>query len=132
MLHDQTRKVIVNIKGRRGEISDGLREIIRYMSKGEVTGEYSHNLHTAVEAVKSNEERKERYMNMYALIDESYEEGQRQGKRQGQRQGKRQGFEAGTLRSIRQIITKMKMTPDQAMEILDVPVKDQAKYLAKL
>ena len=37
-----------------------------------------------------------------------------------------------TLKNIRNIMTKLKYTAQQAMELLEIPAADQSKYLAKL
>ena len=37
---DETVKVIVNTRGEIGEISEDLKEVIRYLNDGTVTGQY--------------------------------------------------------------------------------------------
>ena len=72
---DQSYKVVVNTKGRRGEISDELKEAIKYLDDGTVTGAYSKELDDAVKAVKSSEERRVEYMLMWVRDNEKRAEG---------------------------------------------------------
>ena len=62
--NDGTTKVVVNTKGRKGEVSEELKEVIRYLDDGTVSGNYSRELDAAVNAVKSNEDRRLEYMTM--------------------------------------------------------------------
>jgi predicted transposase/invertase (TIGR01784 family) len=61
-LGDETEKVVVNTRGVRGDISDGLRETIKYLATGTVTGAYSDRLDRTVNDIKQSEERRHEYM----------------------------------------------------------------------
>ena len=50
---DDTVKVIVNTKGKQDGVSDELREIIRYLDDGTVSGAYSRELEDAVNHIYS-------------------------------------------------------------------------------
>ena len=77
---DDTLKVIVNTKGAVGEISNELKEVLAYLDKGEVTGDYTRQLDDAVRLVKSSEERRHEYMVMMIREMEVREEGKEEGK----------------------------------------------------
>ena len=62
LMGDDAVKVVVNTKGSVGEISDELKEAIKYLDSGVVTGEYSKELDDAVNELKENEERGQEYM----------------------------------------------------------------------
>ena len=121
---DDTVKVIVNTKGTVGAISDELREIIRYLDDGTVSGEYSRELEDAVNHVKSSEERRHEYMIMMVREQELID--------QGVEQGIDIGRKDELLNSIRKLIRNMHVTPQQAMAFLDIPLSDQPMYLEKL
>lgn len=59
---DDAIKVVVNTKGKKGDISPELKEAIIYLDREEVTGPYSQELDDAVNELKSNEERGQEYM----------------------------------------------------------------------
>ena len=62
LMGDEAVKVVVNTKGTVGEISEELKEALKYLDSGEVTGEYSRELDDAVNKLKDNEERGHEYM----------------------------------------------------------------------
>ena len=92
---DNTYKVVVNTRGTEGEISEALREVIRYLDKGIVTGEYSHSLQNAVDDIKRSEARREEYMIMMVREMEIRDEGIEIGEQRGIEIGKQRGIEIG-------------------------------------
>lgn len=86
---DGTHKIVVNTKGKTGNISDNLLEVIQYLNDGTISGDYCKTLEKAVNDIKSNEERRLEYMNMaiheMEITDEAYEQGIEQGIEQEQK-----------------------------------------------
>ena len=82
-LGDETRKVIVNAKGRVGDISDELKELIIYLDKSIPTGNYTEQLDKAVNLIKSSEMRRHEYMVMMIHDMEIREEGREEGRAEG-------------------------------------------------
>ena len=121
---DETVKVIVNTKGTEGEISDELREIIRYLDDGTVSGEYSRELEDAVNHIKSSEERRHEYMIMMVREQELIDKGREEGREEGR--------ENERLDTIHRLIHNLHYTPQQAMSFLGISLSDQPKYLEKL
>lgn len=121
---DETVKVIVNTKGTAGKISGELREIIRYLDDGTVSGEFSRELEDAVNHVKSSEERRHEYMIMMVRERELID--------QGREEGREEGREDERLETIRKLIRNLHYTPQQAMSFLGIPPEAQETYLKKL
>ena len=113
---DETVKVIVNTRGEIGEISEELKEVIRYLNDGTVSGQYSKELDTAVTAIKSNEERRLEYMTLAMHDMEIREEAREEGK------------ENATVTGLRTVMKKMKLSAEKAMDFMDIPAEDQSKY----
>lgn len=86
-LGDEAYKVVVNTKGRKGEISDELREVLKYLNDGSVTGAYSKELDEAVNAVKTSEERRLEYMLFWVRDNEMRAEGREEGRIEGRAEG---------------------------------------------
>ena len=61
-LGDESVKVVVNTKGSDGAIGPELKELVRYLDDGTVSGSYSQTLEAAVQSVKSSAERRHEYM----------------------------------------------------------------------
>ena len=84
---DESYKVVVNTKGHKGEIPDELKEALKYLEDGSITGDYSRELDDAVKAVKSNEERRLEYMMLTIRDNEMREEGREEGLAEGREEG---------------------------------------------
>lgn len=125
---DETVKVIVNTRGETGEISEELKEVIRYLNDGTISGQYSQELDTAVIAVKSNEERRLEYMTLAMHDMEIREEAREEGRAEGLEKGKEEGKENATVSGLRTVMKKMKLSAEKAMDFMDIPAEDQPKY----
>ena len=75
---------MVNTKGKVGNISDELKEVLVYLDRGEVTGDYSRHLDDAEEQVKTSEQRRHEYMVMMIHDMEVREEGREEGRKAGE------------------------------------------------
>ena len=92
---DDTVKVVVNTRGTQPDISDELRETLRYFDSGTVSGAASAALDRAVNHIKNSEERRREYMVMLAWEMEKLEEGLRKGMEKGMEKGMKKGMEKG-------------------------------------
>ena len=88
---DDTTKVVVNTKGTHPDISDDLRDMLRYIDTGEVNGDAGDSisalLDRAVSRVKNSEERRREYMVMLAWEMEKMAEGRQVGRQEGRQEG---------------------------------------------
>ena len=118
---DETIKVVVNTKGKKGNISQELKELIDYLNEGIVTGAYTRQLDDAVQLVKASEERRHEYMVMMIRDMEKREEG----REEGLKEGKEIGRIVGTVETMRddgkdnrsiinRLIEKYGLTPEEA------------------
>lgn len=65
--------------------------------------------------------------------EEGRKEGRKEGKREeGKREGEKLGAAKAELLSIKNLMSTMKLTPEQAMNALKIPAANRQKYLAKL
>ena len=78
---------MVNTKGKAGNISDELKEVLVYLERGEVTGDYSRQLDDVAEQVKTSEQRRHEYMVMMIHDMEVREEGRKEGIKEGRKAG---------------------------------------------
>lgn len=129
---DETVKVIVNTRGEIGEISEELKEVIRYLNDGTVSGQYSQELDTAVTAVKSNEERRLEYMTLAMHDMEIREEALEEGRQEGREEGFTKGKDEERLFNIRNAMKKLNLSVEKAMDFMDIPAEDQPKYALML
>ena len=117
---DDAYKVVVNTKGYRGEISEELKEAIRYLDDGSVTGAYSRELDDAVKAVKASEERRLEYMLLVTRDNEMRAEGREEGLKEGREEGRAEAakgmYETGL--SLDVIACSLKTTVDAVKKML--------------
>ena len=73
-------------KGTEGDARPELRELIHYLDSGIVNGRYSHTLDSAVQSVKSSEERRHEYMIMMVREQEIRAQGREEGREEGRRE----------------------------------------------
>ena len=65
-------------------------------------------------------------------LSRAYNKGIEQGIQQGIEQGIEQGAEQARIDSVRNLMDSLKMTAQQAMEVLKIPASEQSAYAAKL
>ena len=119
---DQSYKVVVNTKGRRGEISDELKEAIKYLDDGTVTGAYSKELDDAVKAVKSSEERRVEYMLMWVRDNEKRAEGREEGLAEGR--------EETMVSNIKQLMQNLGLSLQKALDALGIMDSEERARIA--
>ena len=59
-------------------------------------------------------------------------EGMKIGRTEGMKIGRSQGIEIGTLTAIENVMSALKLTIEQAMDVLKIPKAEQVKYLGKV
>ena len=94
---DESYKVVVNTKGKKGGINAHLKEVLEYLENGSVTGDYSRELDEAVKAVKSSEERRLEYMLLVTRDNEMRAEGRAEGIAEGRAEGRSEGRAEGEI-----------------------------------
>lgn len=112
-LGDETVKVIVNTKGTEGDARPELRELIHYLDSGIVNGRYSHTLDSAVQSVKSSEERRHEYMIMMVREQEIRAQGREEGREEGRVEGREEGRREQALATFKRLLA-MNMPEAQA------------------
>ena len=119
-LGDDTYKIVVNTAGTEGEISDELKEVILYLGSGKVTGSYSRELDEAVNAVKTNEDRRLEYMTMMIHDMEVRE------------QGRAEGRAEGALGMLVNLVKQGLLSPENAAKQANMTVSEFEKQAAQL
>lgn len=69
---------------------------------------------------------------MELLREEYREEGLAEGRAEGRKEGRAEGKDEALTVSIRNLMNKLKMTAEKAMEILDIPPEEHEKYALML
>ena len=59
-------------------------------------------------------------------------EGRAEGRLEGRAEGRPEGTELANLEAIKKMMSKLKMSAEQAMETLDIPQSDRPKYAGRI
>ena len=70
--------------------------------------------------------------NMCEVLDRAEARGMIKGREEGRLEGRQEGIDESRLDSIRNIMDGLKLTAQQAMDILKIPVSERGKYIDKL
>jgi len=109
LLKDESIKVIVNVNGTIGNISNELKAVLDYIAKGIANTEYTKSLDVAVQRVKNDEEWRRDYMTLYMRDMEN----QKIGKKIGEKIGKKIGKKIGQLSEKISLIRSKKSKYDE-------------------
>ena len=131
---DGARKIFLYTKGYEGNPSQELCDMLRYMEKTteeNVTNRDIEALHHLVCKVKGRREVGISYMKSWEYEqmcrDEAREEGLKEGREEGREEGRRE-LAASEISAIRNLMLKLKMTAEQAMDTLDIDADKRKVY----
>lgn len=78
-LKDGTKKIFLNTKGTKGNISHELKDLLSYMDGKEPQDSLAKNINNKVLEAKNNIQWRREYMSMYADMRDNYLKGERKG-----------------------------------------------------
>lgn len=120
--HSADKKVLPGLIRSNERFSDMDREAVDLINK--VTGSRI--------SVQAGKERVDMCAGFEGALEDSKLAGKQEGLREGIQQGIQKGLQTGQLSAARSMIEKLKMTAEQALEVLGIPEDERAGYLAKL
>ena len=116
-LQDDSKKIILNTKGTMDDVSEELKDFLKYVEKSTAdmasasNGSLTRHMHDIVESVKI--ERRVEFMTLQEMIDEE--------KKEGYDEGLAEGIEQGRAEVKQSIVERMRacgMSEDQIAEII--------------
>lgn len=78
-LQDETAKIFLNARGRRGKASTALKEFLTYLDSGKAEGDFAKRIAREVKRVKENKEWRREYMTLLMRDQENLEKGRMEG-----------------------------------------------------
>ena len=115
-LGDETTKMFLNAKGTIGKVDKDIDSFLAYVDGKAAEGKFTQDVASEVDKVKQHNETKVEYMTLMMEL----------------KQQRREGQEEERVNSIRKMMQKLNLTAKQAMDVLDIPVKEQEKYVSSL
>ncbi len=141
-LHDGATKIFLNTKGTIHDVDEGLKAFLDYVNGILSDDPLVQEIDEAIQRIKQENEKRVSYMTFAMKMMEERKEGFREGERQGFADGERQGIAKGERQgiakgiaeglalSIRNMMKNMDVSMEKAMDVLQIPANERAKYAA--
>ena len=123
-LDDKATKIFLNATGIEGKINLDIKNFLKYISNGEVEGNFTNRVDNKLKELKSREEIGVEYMTYELMLQDARDD--------GYDKGRLEGTFITEIKNLKRLMKKMKITADEAMELLDVSETDREKYTAAL
>jgi len=152
LLRDGAQKIFLNTKGTAGDVSDALKAFLGYVD-GVLSGDaLVQEIEDEIRKVKTEEGERVEYMTFAMKMrdewkagmsegrmegrkegrKEGIKEGRKEGRKEGIKEGRKEGIKEGAQKdraaSLRSLITKLKLSAEQAMDLLEVPTDERPIY----
>ena len=159
-LGDGATRIFLNAKGLKGTVDADIERFLHYVDGKAAKGGFAEALAKEVERVKYQDETRREFMTLYMEYQrhrrDGLEEGRRKGLREGHSKGLREGHSKGlreghskglreghskglregqeqaTLQNLRDLMTSLSLSPEQAVDALRIPSAEQPHYLQQL
>lgn len=92
-LKDGTSKIFLNTRGTKGDISEELKDFLKYIDGNTPECDLSRNIDRRVLEVRENKQWRREYMSLYVQLRDKYLQGHADGLAEGVSQGVKQGAE---------------------------------------
>ena len=141
-LHDGATKIFLNTKGTIHDVDEGIKAFLDYVNGILSDDPLVQAIDEAIQKIKLENEKRVVYMTFAMKMMEERKEGFREGERQGFADGERQGIAKGERQgiakgiaeglalSIRNMMKNMDVSMEKAMDVLQIPTNERAKYAA--
>ena len=132
---DGAGKIFLYTKGSEGKPSQELRDMLKYMentTEENVTNRDIEALHRLVCKVKERREVGISYMKSWEYEQMCREEARNEGLQEGREEGRQEALADAQLSAIRNLMLKLKMTAEQAMDTLEIAGDKRTQYSAMI
>lgn len=95
ILKDDTRKIFLNTKGTKGNISENLKDFLSYIDGNKANRELTKQIDLSVLKARDNHQWRREYMSLYVELRDKYNKGKADGMEIGMSQGITKGISQG-------------------------------------
>lgn len=125
-VNEGRKTIFINLKGKKGNITDGLKHFITYASTGIVGDKFTKEIDKEVRKYRDNPSWRKEKMSLEVKLELRENMGIKQGIKQGMKQGIKQGVEQGVKQGMKQGILNMYTFIMKQNKDLD-PIKEIAE-----
>ena len=120
VLEDDATKILLNAKGTADDVSEGMKNFLKYLTSGIVTSPLTKKIEEKVIRSRDNEKWKVEYMTLEMRDQEKREEGRQEGLAEGREEVRSEGV----IKSIKAGLDK-----DMILHIFDITEEKYEEYL---
>ena len=128
LLQDETTKIFLNAAGTENDVDGDLKCFLDYVASSSVTGSFAELINQEVIRCRENKEWRREYMTLAMRDQLNIKKGREEGHAQGLAEGLEKGMEKGQISSLKNMIAKLGLSPEEAMRVLEIPLSEQEKY----
>ena len=127
-LDDGATRIFLNTKGTRDDVDDSVRAFLNYVNGVVSEDSLVQEIDEEIHRIKIEERGKVGYMFLADKIAEERFYAAKAGREKGREEGR---IEA-QLENIHRLITKLKISAEQAMDLLEIPPSERQHYKGAL
>lgn len=116
LLNDGTQKIFLNTKGTHGTIDNSIKAFLRYVDGVISDDHFVQEIDEEIHRIKAEDQERMSYMFFAERISEERQEAMQEGRADER------------MANLRQLIAKLKLTIEQAMDVLDIPMSERQHY----
>ena len=135
-LDDGATRIFLNTKGTRDDVDDSVRAFLNYVNGVVSEDSLVQEIDEEIHRIKIEERGKVGYMFLADKIAEerffAAKEGREEGREKGREEGREEGRIEAQLENIHRLITKLKISAEQAMDLLEIPPSERQHYKGAL
>jgi len=128
LLRDNAKKVFVNSKGVRENITEEMKAFLDFLENKESESHLTKRIQEEVENARHQEEWRHEYMTLTEKYEEYFEEGREEGREQGREEGReegrQEGRQEGAIKTLTSLVSKGLLTVEEAAAEFGVSVEE--------
>ena len=127
-LSDDATKIFLNAKGTLNDVDESIKAFLDYVNGIVCNDPLVRAIDEEIRRIKEENEERVSYMTFAMKMMEERKEGFKEGKAEGLAEGKAEGLAKGLVSSIRNMMRNMGVSLEKAMDVLQIPADERAKY----
>ena len=129
-LSDDAAKIFLNAKGTLNDVDESIKAFLDYVNGIVCNDPLVRAIDEEIRRIKEENEERVSYMTFAMKMMEERKEDFKEGKAEGKAEGLAEGKAEGLASSIRNMMKNMGVSLEKAMDVLQIPMDERAKYAA--
>ena len=105
-----------------------VKRFLNFVEGKAAEGKFVQEIEAEIERLKEHMETRREYMTLEMLLEEREAESREEGRAEGREEGR----EEARVSLLRNLVQKLGLSFEKAMETLDIPMAERAKYMSMM